>query len=92
MDLSIDFSATRTAGQQVQKYAEDFNSLYGEIKNLNEELKSNWKGADADSYTGAITKQAEVMDKFRNSIEEIGKFMVGAANAYEAAQEQNTIR
>lgn len=92
MDLNIDYQATRTTGNQVQSYADEFNTLLGDIKGLNENLKSSWKGADAESYTGAITEQAQVMDKFKNSIDEIGKFLVSVGDAYEAAMEDNKIQ
>lgn len=91
MDLKIDYEATRSTGNQVQSYATEFNSLLNDIKSLNENLKSSWKGADAESYTGAITEQAEVMDKLKSSIDEIGKFLVSVGDAYEAAMEDNKI-
>lgn len=91
MDLKIDYEATRSTGNQVQTYADEFNSLLKDIKNLNENLKSSWKGADAESYTGAITEQAQVMDKLKDSVEEIGKFLVSVGDAYEAAMEENKI-
>ena len=91
MDLNIDYEATRSTGNQVQSYASEFNSLLNDIKGLNENLKSSWKGADAESYTGAITEQAQVMDKLKDSIEEIGKFLVSVGDAYEAAMEENKI-
>lgn len=91
MDLKIDYEATRSTGNQVQSYAGEFNSLLNDIKGLNENLKSSWKGADAESYTGAITEQAQVMDKLKDSIEEIGKFLVSVGDAYEAAMEDNKV-
>lgn len=91
MDLKIDYQATRTTGNQVQSYASDFNTLLKEIESLNEQLKSSWKGDDADSYTGAITEQAQVMNNLKSSIDEIGKFLVSVGNAYEQAMEENKI-
>lgn len=91
MDLKIDYQATKSTGNQVQSYANEFNTLLNDIKGLNEQLKSSWKGDDADSYTGAITEQAQVMDKLKNSIDEIGKFLVSVGNAYEQAMEENKI-
>lgn len=92
MDLKIDYQATKTTGNQVQSYAEEFNGLLNDIKGLNEQLKSCWKGDDADSYTGEITEQAQVMDKLKNSIDEIGKFLVSVGNAYEKAMEENKLQ
>lgn len=91
MDLNINYQETRATGNQVSSYADEFNTLLSDIKNLNENLKSSWKGADAESYTGAITEQAAVMDKLKGSLEEIGKFLVSVGDAYEAAMEENKI-
>ena len=92
MDLKIDYQATRSTGNQVQSYSEEFNSLLNDIKGLNENLKSSWKGDDADSYTNEITEQAQVMDKLKSSLEEIGKYLVNVGDAYEKAMEENKIQ
>ncbi|MEE0699296.1 MAG: WXG100 family type VII secretion target [Bacilli bacterium] len=91
MDLKINYEETRRTGKQIQSYASEFNALLADIKGLNDSLKSSWKGADADSYTGAITEQANVMDKLKNSIDEIGKFLVSVGDAYERAMEENKV-
>lgn len=91
MDLKIDYAETRRTGNQIQSYASEFNSLLADIKGLNDSLKSSWKGDDADSYTGAITEQANVMDKLKDSIDEIGKFLVNVGDAYERAMEENKV-
>lgn len=92
MDLKIDYQETKSTGNQVQSYAGEFNSLLNDIKGLNEQLRSDWKGDDADSYTTEINEQAQVMDKLKGSIEEIGKFLVDVGNAYEQAMEENKIQ
>lgn len=92
MDLKINYEETRRTGKQIQSYASEFNALLADIKGLNDSLKSSWKGADADSYTGAITEQSNVMDKLKNSIDEIGKFLVNVGDAYERAMEENKVK
>lgn len=89
--LNIDFDATRAAGKSVQSSASDFKSLLGDIQNLNNNLKNSWKGADADSYTGKITEQAEVMNKLQKTIDEIGIYLVQVGDAYQKAMEENTL-
>lgn len=92
MDLKIDYEATRATGNQVSSLSEEFNSLLNDIKSLNDNLKSSWKGDDADSYTTEITEQAAVMDKLKDSLDEIGKYLVSVGNAYEKAMEENKIQ
>ena len=92
MDLNINYQATKTTGTQVQSYADEFNSLLTDIKGLNDSLKSSWKGDDADSYTGAISEQATVMDNLKGSLEEIGNFLISVSEAYENAMEANKIQ
>lgn len=90
--LNINYDATRAAGRSVQNSAGDFKSLLGEIQNLNDSLKNYWKGADAESYTGKIAEQAQVMNKLQAAIQEIGEYLVSVGNAYEKAMQDNTIK
>ncbi len=89
--LNIDYEATRITGKNVQSKAGDFNTLLGEIQNLNESLKNVWKGADAQSYTQKITEQAEIMKKLQATIQEVGVYLVNVGNAYEKAMNDNTL-
>lgn len=90
--LNIDYEQTRTAGRNIQSSAGDFKSVLGDIQNLNDSLKSSWKGADADSYTGKIAEQAQVMNKLQQTIQEIGEYLVEVGNAYEKAMEENKVQ
>lgn len=92
MDLKIDYQQTITTGQEVQSKAADFGTLLGEIEALNNELKQSWKGADAESYTTKITEQAQVMNKLKTTMDEIGAFLIKVGNAYEQAMEENKIQ
>lgn len=90
--LNIDYDATRAAGRSVQSSAGDFKSLLGDIQNLNDSLKNCWKGADADSYTGKIAEQAQIMNKLQTTIQEIGQYLVSVGDAYEKAMNDNTLK
>ena len=89
MDLNINYQETRNTGNQVKSQADQFGSLLGEIQSANDELKNCWKGADAQSYTQKIDEQAQVMNKLKATIEEIGAFLVKVGDAYEDAMESN---
>lgn len=91
MDLKINYQLTDEAGVNVSNRAQEFDSLLKDIKNINETLKSNWQGADADSYTKEITEQAQVMDKLQDSIEDIGNFLKQVAKAYYDAMGANKL-
>lgn len=91
MDLRIDYQATRTTGTAVKSDVEEFKSLLNEIHSQNEELKTHWQGADADSYTSKITEQEQVMNKLGTTMDEIGDFLIQTANAYEQAMESNKV-
>lgn len=90
--LNIDYEATRSAGRSVQNSAGDFKSLLGDIQSLNDNLKSCWKGGDADSYTGKIAEQAKIMNELQKTIQEIGGYLVSVGNAYEQAKNDNTLK
>lgn len=90
--LNIDYEQTRATGRNIQSSAGDFKSLLGDIQNLNDSLKSCWKGADADSYTGKISEQAQIMNKLQTTIQEIGEYLVEVGNAYEKAMQENTLK
>ena len=60
-------------------------------KSINDNLKTCWKGADADSYTGKIAEQAQVMNKLQATIQEIGEYLVQVGNAYEQAMNENKL-
>ena len=62
------------------------------ILNLNDSLKNCWKGADADSYTGKIAEQAQIMNKLQTTIQEIGEYLVSVGDAYEKAMNDNTLK
>ncbi len=89
--LNIDYEATRAAGRSVQNQAGEFKALLNNIQSINDNLKSCWKGADADSYTGKITEQAQVMNKLQTTIQEIGEYLVQVGNAYEKAMNENKL-
>ena len=89
MNLNINYQATRDAGNNVIKYAEDFSALLENIKKTNSELMEYWQGEDAKKYSGAVSDQAQQMQNLATTIEEIGNFLVKVGNAYEAAMQQN---
>lgn len=89
--LNIDFNATKQTGLNVQSKASEFNALLKEIQNLNNNLKSCWKGADADSYTSKIADQAQVMNKLQKAIQEVGEYLVNVSKAYEQAMNNNKL-
>lgn len=89
--LNIDFGATKQTGLNVQSKAGEFDSLLKEIQSLNDSLKNCWKGADADSYTGKIAEQAQVMKKLQQTIQEVGEYLVNVSKAYEQAMNDNTL-
>lgn len=91
MDLKIDYGETKQTGTNVKSYAGEFKTLLEEIHNQNEDLKSHWQGADADSYTSKISEQEQVMNKLQASMEEIGDYLVKVANAYQQAMEDNKL-
>lgn len=89
--LRVDYGETERVGNAICTYADDFKTLLNGINKLNEDLKSDWEGTDATSYTGKITEQAQLMDKLQKSIDEAGKLLKSAAKAYEEAMKQNTL-
>lgn len=89
--LNIDFGEVERTANSIKNSAGDFKSLLGDIQNLNDSLKNCWKGADADSYTGKIEEQAQIMNKLQKTIEEIGEYLLSVGKAYAQAMEDNTL-
>lgn len=90
-DLKINYANTRSAGNTVKQKSSEFSDLLRAIHEQNEELKSHWQGADADSYTKKISEQEQVMKNLKSAMDEMGEYLVKVANAYEEAMESNKI-
>ena len=91
-DLKINYANTRSAGNMVKEKASEFSDLLAEIHTQNEELKTHWQGADADSYTKKISEQEQVMKNLKSAMNEMGEYLIKVANAYEDAMESNKIQ
>ena len=91
MDLKINYEETVKTGNEVIALAENFGELLGKIKSRNDELKTNWQGADAESYTSKITEQAEIMARLQKTINSAGEFLISAGKAYEEAMNSNML-
>ena len=89
MDLSIDYNQTRTLGNTILEKANEFSEILTKINGENDNLKNYWKGADAEKYTGAVTVEIDNMRTLEKAINEMGQFLIDAANAYEKVNETN---
>ena len=89
MDLSIDYQQTRTLGQNILEKGTEFSELLTKITSENDNLKNSWKGADAEKYTGAVSSEIDNMRTLNKAINEMGQFLIDAANAYEKVNETN---
>lgn len=87
--LRINYSETKSVGNQVSTKASDFQELLNKIKTTNNELKGYWEGSDASKYSSAVEQQAQTMQELANVIDEIGRFLVQVGEAYQAATEDN---
>ena len=87
--LNVNYDETRTVGNNIKNKAQEFESLLNEIRTTNERLAEVWIGADAQAYTNKIEEQAKEQLTLKQSIEEVGQFMVKAGNAYEETMESN---
>ena len=67
----------------------DFASLLQKITTENENLRSSWTGADAEKYTSAVMSEIDNMKVLNKAINEMGQFLIEAANAYEKVNETN---
>ncbi len=89
LDLRIDFDALADVSQKVATTGEEFQTLLNTIKSQNAQLNEAWAGSDAEAYSTAVARQAEVMQKLSDAIVEIGKFLNDVNVAYQKAQEDN---
>lgn len=89
MNLKIDFNELNKVAAQVTNYANDFEKTLKTIKSENANLKSHWKGADADKYLKAIEQQSKTMDQLQKSLESIGTFLKNVSAAYKKVSDTN---
>ncbi len=89
MDLSIDYNQTRQLGNSILDKGTEFSEVLTKITGENDNLRNYWKGSDADKYTGAVAAEIENMRTLNRAIEEMGQFLIDAANAYERVNEAN---
>ncbi len=88
-DLTVSYTELRALGNNVQAKGEEFGSLLAKIAENNNALKTAWEGTDASKYSNTVEEQSQVMNKLKNTIVEIGAYLVKAADLYEAANEAN---
>ena len=89
MDLSIDYAKTRQLGNEILSKGSEFSDVLNKIVGENDNLKNFWQGSDAEKYTGAVSKEIESMKVLYRAINEMGQFLIDAANAYERVNETN---
>ncbi|MBR3117102.1 MAG: WXG100 family type VII secretion target [Bacilli bacterium] len=89
MDLSIDYMKTRQLGNEILAKGNEFSDVLNKITSENDNLKNFWQGSDAEKYTGAVSKEIESMKVLQKAINEMGQFLIDAANAYERVNETN---
>lgn len=89
MDLNINYQETRNTGNNVITQSEEFSNLLSKINNINSQLKGYWQGQDATKYSGAVEEQLQYMQQLKETIAEIGEFLIQVGNAYEEAMQRN---
>lgn len=89
MDLSIDYNQTRQLGNNILEKGNEFSEVLSKIISENDNLKNSWKGSDAEKYTNAVAAEIENMKILNKAINEMGEFLINAANAYERVNETN---
>lgn len=89
MDLSIDYAKTRALGNSIIEKGNDFTSILNKINTENDNLKNYWQGQDASKYIDAVSAEIENIRSLSRTIEEMGQYLIDAANAYEKVNESN---
>ena len=89
MDLSIDYNQTRQLGNSILEKGSDFADILTKINSENDNLRNYWKGSDAEKYTGAVAVEIENMRTLYQAINEMGEFLIQAANSYQKVNEAN---
>lgn len=89
MDLSIDYAQTRQLGNNILEKGNEFSEVLQKITTENDNLKNSWTGADAEKYLSAVSAEIDNMKVLNKAINDMGEFLVSAANAYEKVNETN---
>ena len=89
MDLSIDYNQTRQIGNSILEKGNEFSEVLNKIASENDNLKNSWKGSDAEKYISAVATEIENMKVLNKTINEMGEFLISAANAYQSVNETN---
>ena len=89
MDLSIDYERTRKLGNQILDKGAEFKSILDKLESENAEIRNNWKGSDSTKYTTAVDSEIANMKILKQAIDDMGTFLINAANAYQNVNETN---
>lgn len=90
--LRLDPTSASKVGNAITNYAGEFKTLLGQIKNVNDSLKSEWEGTDAQTYADKVAEQAEVMQRLQTVIEETGNQVLSIVKMYQEAMESNKVK
>ncbi len=88
-DLKIDYEKTRSVASAIKTNNSDFLVKLKIIRDTNNDLKADWEGTDASTYSTAVEEQIALVDQLSKAIEETGMFLERVANAYEEALNAN---
>ena len=89
MDLSIDYAKTRALGNSIIEKGNDFSDILNKVNTENDNLKNYWQGTDASKYIDAVSGEIDSIRSLSKIIEEMGQYLIDAANAYEKVNESN---
>ena len=89
MDLSIDYEKTRKLGNQIIDKGTEFKGILDKLEQENNEIKNSWKGSDSSKYTSAVEREIGNMRVLKQAIDDMGTFLINAANAYQRVNETN---
>ncbi len=90
-ELNVDSYALNSVGTQIQAVSEDVRTIYQSMQDIIEQVTSNdsWKGAASDSFFEKFNNIKPTFEQHLQQLEELGPTLMGVANNYSEAEENN---
>lgn len=90
--LDINFDETKTTGEEIIQNVKELKNCMEEVKVIDEKIKQIYEAKEMTAYVAEIENQMETIGSILGTIEDTGKLVVRASEAYKEASDQNASR
>lgn len=89
--LNVDSTELNNVGRQIIDVAGNVRETYKSMQSIIEQVTSqdSWKGAASDAFIEKFENIRPTFEQDLQQLEDLGPALIGAANNYSEAEEQN---